>query len=214
MKLPNTSFNSTSHERYVIDAAVLLKDLEWNGDGWDYEELGATEGSVSIEVEAEYRQMEVNGAMHVAVKQNAVLEEFSATATASIKEISAKIIQQAINGKIETEGDDIPSGYTKISAQRFLDEDSFLKNIAFVGRLKHNNEHVIAVLDNPRVDEGLTAETEDGGEMAIEQTYRAHADVDDLRDDLNYLPLKFYLPDSVAEGRPEPVDPETLGVEA
>lgn len=202
--LPKTSFNSTSHERYVIDAAVLLKDLEWSGGEWTFEELGATSGAVSIEVEMSYRQMEVNGASHVAIKQHAVLEEFNATATAAIKEMSAKIIQQAINGKIETEGGDLPEGYSKVTAQRFLDEDSFLKNIAFVGRLSsHNDEAVIAVLDNPRVDEGLSGETEDNGEMAIEQTYRAYADIDDLRNDLNYLPLKFYLPNSIVDGAPE-----------
>lgn len=209
MSLPKTSFNETSHERFLIDAAVLLKDVSWNKDAneWEFEELGATEGSVSIEVAMEYRQMEVNGASHVDVKEYAVLETFSATATASVKELSAKIIQQAINGKLEAAGDEAPDGYSKVTPQRFLDNDSFLKNIAFVGRLKsHKNEQVIAVLDNPKVENGLNGETEDNGEMAIEQVYRAYASVSNLKDDLNYLPFKLYLPQSLVNGEPEEME--------
>lgn len=212
MGLPNTSFNATSHERYLIDAAVLLKDVSWNAEAeeWEFEELGATEGSVSIEVEMAYRQMEVNGTGHVDIKEHAVLETFAATATASVKEMSAKLIQQAINGKLESAGDEAPEGYSKITPQRFLDDSAFLKNIAFVGRLKsHQNQQVIAVLDNPKVDNGLSGDTEDNGEMAIEQVYRAHASIADLKKDINYLPFRIYLPQSLVDGDPEQMEVTT-----
>lgn len=204
MNLPKTSFNEKSHEKYVIDAAVLLANLKWQEGGWTFEELGATEGSVSVEVEMAWRQMEVNGAMHLDVKEHAILETFGATATSSVKEMSAKILQQAINGKVEEANGEAPDGWKKIVPQRFTNDETFLENIAFVGRLSsHSNQSVIFVLDNPKVDEGLSGETEDGGEMAIEQVYRAHASVKQLVADIDYLPLRIYLPGELnVEGRP------------
>lgn len=209
MSLPKTSFNETSHERFLIDSAVLLKDVEWNATAgeWEFEELGATEGSVSINVEMTYREIEVNGASHLDVREFTELERFSATATASVKEMSAKLIQHAINGKLEAAGDEAPDGYSKVTPQRFLDNDSFLKNIAFVGRLKsHNNEQVIAILDNPKTESGLPGDTEDNGEMAIEQVYRAYAKSADVKADLNYLPFRIYLPQSLVDGVPEEME--------
>ncbi|WP_423189424.1 hypothetical protein ACO1PF_00490 [Alkalibacterium sp. f15] len=210
MSLPNTSFTETSHERFIIDSAVLLKNVSWNAtaEEWEFEELGATEGSVSINVEMTYRQMDVNGASHVAVKEYEVLEEFLATAVASVKEMSAKIIQQALNGKLEdATAEEAPAGYSKVTPQRFLNDNSFLENIAFVGRLKsHNNEQVIAILDSPKVEGGLSGDTEDNGEMAIEQTYKAHATVAKLKADINYLPFRMYLPQSLVDGTPEQME--------
>lgn len=210
MGLPTVSFNSTSHEKYLIDSAVLLANLKWNStaEEWEFTELGATEGSVSITVDMAYRQMEVNGTSHLQVKQQQILETFNASATATIKEQSATFITRAINGElVELDSNEGPAGYKKIIPRRFVDDSSFLENIAFVGKLSsHGGQPIIAVLDNAKPTNGFNGDTEDNGEMAIEQEYVAHADVDDLKEDADYLPLRFYVPGSIVDGQPQELE--------
>lgn len=210
MGLPTVSFNSTSHEKYLIDSAVLLANLKWNSTAgeWEFTELGATEGSVSITVEMAYRQMEVNGTSHLQVKQQQVLETFNASATASVKEQSAAFITRAVNGElVDLENDEAPEGYKKIIPKRFLNDNSFLENVAFVGKLSsHGGQPIIAILDNAKPINGFSGDTEDNGEMAVEQEYVAHADVTDLKANPDYLPLRFFVPGSIIAGQPEELE--------
>lgn len=210
MGLPTVSFNSKSHEKYLIDSAVLLANLKWNStaEEWEFTELGATEGSVSITVEMSYRQMEVNGTSHLQVKQQQILETFNASATATIKEQSAAFITRAINGElVDIDANEAPSEYKKIVPKRFVNDESFLDNIAFVGKLSSNGgQPIIVVLDNAKPISGFNGSTEDNGEMAVEQEYVAHADINDLKENADYLPLRFYVPGSIIDGQPQELE--------
>ena len=67
-----------------------------------------------------------------------------------------------------------------------------VRHIAGVGTLSGTNEPVIAILDNVLCTGGLELATEDNGEAIIEQTYEAHATVEQL--DADEFPWRIFFP--------------------
>ena len=64
--------------------------------------------------------------------------------------------------------------------------------MAIVGALSGTNEQVIAILDNVISTGGLELTTEDNNEAIIEQTFEAHATVEQL--DADEFPWKILFP--------------------
>ena len=194
MVLKKTGYTSTTSKSYIINAATVYT-------GVTYAELtgfagtlhGATSGGVTLTIEQNYRDIEIDGTSHMKVKGNKVLESANGTITANMKEITAETIRKSLNGLLETAAvTDAPTGYKVITTKRAVEDADYLVNMAVVGTLSGTDEPVIAILDNVLCTSGLELGTEDNGEAVIEQTYEAHATAEQL--DADEYPWRILFP--------------------
>lgn len=214
MALKKTGYTSTTSKNYLINAATVYTGVKYEAEGGFSGTLhGATSGGVTLTVEQNYRDIEVDGTSHMKVKGNKVLESANATLTANMKEITAETIRQSLNGVItDAEETDGPTGYKVIRTKRYIDDGDYLDNIAVVGTLSGTNEPVIAILDNAISTGGLELSTEDNNEAVVEQTYEAHASVEQL--DADEFPWKILFPsDQTVSVTPASISLSLLGTE-
>ena len=194
MALKKTGYTSTTAKNYVINAATVYTGVTYaEAGGFTGTLHGATSGGVTVTIEQTYRDVEVDGTSHMKVVGNKVLEAATATATANMKEITAEIIRQSLNGTLATaEATDAPTGYKVITTKRQVEDTDYIDNMAIVGTLSGTDKPVIIILDNVLCTSGLELATEDNGEAIIEQTYEAHATVEQL--DADEYPWRILFP--------------------
>ncbi|WP_440896239.1 hypothetical protein ACS127_17215 [Amphibacillus sp. Q70] len=208
--LKKTGYTNKTSERYLIDAATVYTGVKYVKDeGFQGDLHGATSGGVTLTIEQEYRNVEVDGANHVPVRGNQVLETATGTITTNMKEITAETIRRALNGSIaDATEDEAPEGYEVIKSKRYIENDDYLENIAIAGRLSGTTKPIIAILDNALCTSGLEVATEDNNEAVIEQVYTAHATDEQLNSD--EMPWRIYYPKTTGNTNPEP-DPGAEG---
>ena len=194
MALKKTGYTSSTAKNYLINAATIYTGVSYTeGAGFSGTLHGATSGGVTLTIEQTYRDIEIDGTSHMKVKGNKVLEAANATVTANMKELTAENIRKALNGTIrEDEADEGPAGYRVIETKRYVEDDDYVDNIAVVGTLSGTDEPVIAILDNALATSGLELGTEDNNEAVVEQTYEAHATVEQL--DADQFPWRILFP--------------------
>ena len=194
MALKKTGYTEKTSKNYLINAATVYTDVTYaEGAGFTGTLHGATSGGVTLTIEQAYRDIEVDGTSHMKVKNNKVLEAANAYITANLKEITAESIKQSLNGAIEdAAADEAPTGYKVVTTKRYLEDGDYIGNMAVVGTLSGTNEPVIAILDNVISTGGLELATEDNNETVIEQTFEAHATVEQLEADK--FPWKILFP--------------------
>ncbi|MCJ7839981.1 hypothetical protein MUB24_03440 [Lederbergia sp. NSJ-179] len=201
--LRKTGYTNKTSERYIINAATIYTGVKFENGQFTGDLHGATSGGVTLTIEQEYRDIEVDGTGHVKVKGNKVLESANATITANMKEITAETIRRSLNGSIADASEkEAPKGYKVIKSKRYLEDGDYLENIAIAGRLSGTNQPVVAILDNALCTSGLELGTEDNNEAVIEQTYEAHATEEQLNSD--EMPWRIYYPEVSTEPEPEP----------
>lgn len=199
MPLTNNSFTKTSSKNFLLNAAAIYTNVTYtpgeegaSGD-WTGTKLGATSGGVSVKIEQTYRVIEVDGTSHMKVQGLEVLESAFATATAKVKEFTAELVRQALNGTTrDATADEAPTGTQVVESKRYLEDDDYIKNIGIVGKLSGSDEPVIFILDNVLVTGGLEVETEDNNEAVVEQSYEAHATYEQF--DADTFPWRIYFP--------------------
>lgn len=194
MALTTNSFSKDSAKNFLINSAAMYANVKYEtGTGWTGTKLGATNGGVSIKIDASYRKMEVDGTSVMDVVGLDVLESVSGTATAKLKEFTAETIRQALNGTVRDATEvEAPTGTKIVESKLMVEDTDYIKNIAVVGRLSGNDEPIIFVMDNALVTSGLEIETEDASEAVVEQEYKAHASFEQLEAD--QFPWRFYFP--------------------
>lgn len=201
MGLKKTGYNKSTAKNYLINAATIYTGVKFDPtEGFTGTLHGATSGGVTLTIEQTYRDIEIDGTSHMKVKGNKVLESANATVTANMKEITAENIRKSLNGTIRAaEANEAPSGYKVIETKRYLEDGDYVENIAVVGTLSGTKEPVIAILDNAISTGGLELGTEDNNEAVVEQTYEAHASVEQL--DADEYPWRILFPtvDGVVE---------------
>lgn len=202
MALKKTGYTDKTSKNYIINAATVFTNVVFNQETNDFTGTlhGATSGGVTLTVEQTYRDIEVDGTSHTKVKGNKVLESAFASAVANMKELTAENIQKSLNGTIrQATADEAPTGYKVIESKRYVEDSDYIDNMAIVGTLSGTNEPVIAILDNVISTGGLELATEDNNEAVVEQTYEAHATVEQL--DADKFPYRILFPnvDAVPE---------------
>lgn len=195
MALKKTGYSDTTAKNYLINAATIYTGVKYDDVAGDFTGTlhGATSGGVTLTVEQSYRDIEIDGTSHMKVKGNKVLESATATVTANMKELTAENIRKSLNGTIREAGvGEASVGYQVIETKRYLDDTDYIENMAIVGTLSGTDEPVIAILDNAISTGGLELGTEDNNEAVVEQTYEAHATVEQL--DADQYPWRILFP--------------------
>lgn len=195
MALKKTGYSNTTSKNYLINAATIYTGVKYDDVAGEFTGTlhGATSGGVTLTVEQSYRDIEIDGTSHMKVKGNKVLESATATVTANMKELTAENIRKSLNGTIREAGvGEASVGYQVIETKRYLEDGDYIENMAIVGTLSGTDKPVIAILDNAISTGGLELGTEDNNEAVVEQTYEAHATVEQL--DADQYPWRILFP--------------------
>jgi hypothetical protein len=197
MGLLKTGYTTTTSKNYIIDAAVVYCNVTYDElTGFTGTLLGATSGGVTFKDERTYRDIEVDGASHVKVKGNKVLESANGTVVARVKELTADNIGKAIHSTPRAaEATEAPEGYQVIEPKVTIDDSDYLENIAFYGQ-KSDGGDILIILDNALAVGGIEISTEDNNEAVIEMTFEAHATPDQVT--AGVLPWRIIMPGTEA----------------
>lgn len=180
-KVRKTGFTETTSKNYIVNAGTIYTNLTYDADeGFQGELHGATSGGVNVNIEIEYRNIEIDGAGWVELVGNRILQKGTASVTANMKEVTAETVRRSLNGAIDDATDEAPAGYKIVTSKRNLDDEDYLDNVAVVGTLSGTDEPVIIILDNALCTSGFNGEMVDDDEMVVEQTYEAHATYEQL----------------------------------
>ena len=187
MALAKTGYTENTPKNYVINAASVYTNVTYAAEGgFTGTLIGATSGGVTLTIEQNYRNPEVDGTSHVQgnVKGNKILESAKATAVINLKEITAENLKKGLNGSIaDAAAGTAPAGYKVIKTKRKVEDADYLTNICIVGTLSGTNNPIIAILDNAFCTGGIELATEDNGDAVVELTYEAHATATQLAAD-------------------------------
>lgn len=178
MVLANTGLTQNSVQKFVIDAAVIYKNLTFATEtGFTGDLLGATQGGVEINIEKKYRKIEVDGTKGRSVKGLEVVDEETTTAKATLLELSAANLALASGGQVLATSQF--TGYDQIEGKYTVSDSDYIKNFGVVGNLP-NGDKIIFILDNILITSALNIKTEDGKEAAVEIEGTSHATFDQL----------------------------------
>lgn len=196
--LQKTGYMADTPEKYLIDAATLYKNLAYDATSGTYtgELVGATNGGVEIDITQKYRDVEVDGTYWTPVKGNKALSSTEVVAKTSIKEFTAETLRLSINGTSRTVSDvnEAPKGYEIVEGKRYVEAEDYIDNLAVVGKISGSNRPIIFMLDNCLATAGAKIKTEDDKEAEIPVEFTAHADYDQLSNDV--LPYRIVFPTS------------------
>lgn len=179
-----TGITSQSLNSFVIDAGAVYVNL---GET-DERLLGATKEGSTFTIEAEMREMEIDG-VRQAIKGTKRIINVLATLTVNLLELSAENLSLALVGSELTEFTDenaTDPTHDVIRRAREIGTMDYIKNIAIVGKVNNTGDNFVGLLYNALSSGGLEMALEDENEAAIELTFTAHIDADDIADDGTY----------------------------
>lgn len=198
-KLPTSGYRKGSADNFVLNAGAVVRDLKWtSGEGWEYEEFGATSGGSTLELNNELRQMEIDGLFSTPVGGD-VIESSEGTIELNLLEFTRKNIQTALLADFEaSDGEEFPEGYDVIRPSRKVTEDHYIKNLAYIGTISGSDKPIIIIFDYAICTSGLEFNPQDSEDNTFSMTFSARTDADEIED--TSLPIRILLPQGDEEG--------------
>lgn len=179
-------------ESIIFDAGVLYKNFVSPAEPGD--RLGATRGGSEFALNAEFRDIEVDG-VPGPVKGLRRLVRIAPTMTINLLSLTKDNLMMAIPGATSEAGGTGFEDYDVITGGQVTDEHYF-DNIALVARTGAGKP-IIFVIENALADGNLSMAFNDQDEANPSVTFAAHFDPADLetQEDLfENLPFKIYYP--------------------
>lgn len=194
--LAKTAYQADTPEKYLIDSATLYRNLSFDPTSSMFhgELIGATNGGVEIDITQKYRDVDVDGTYWTPVKGNKVLSSTEVTAKANVKEVTAETLALSINGTnvLVADANEAPAGYSVVTGKRYVEDNDYIDNVAIVGKISGTDKPIIFILDNCLSTAGAKIKTVDDKEAEIPLELTAHADYDQLVNDV--FPYRIYYP--------------------
>lgn len=180
-----TGITTASLNRFVIDAGAVYV----NFGEVDERLLGATRDGNTFAIEVEMREMDIDG-VRQAVKGTKRVTSVAASVTCNLLELSAENLALSLTGSTLgewKETGDPAFTHDTIRRSREIGSMDYVKNIAIVGKVNNTGENFIGIIYNALASGGLELSLEDENEAAVELTFTAHIDPDDIEDNGTYL---------------------------
>lgn len=179
-------------ESIIFDAGVLYKNFVSPAEPGEI--LGATRGGSEFALNAEFREVEVDGAPGP-VKGLKRLVRLEPAITMNLLSLTKENLQMAIPGATSTPGDEAFEDYDVITGGQIKDEHYF-DNLALVARTGAGKP-IIFVIENALADGNLSVGFADNDESNPAVTFGAHfdpAELENQNDLFENLPFKIYYP--------------------
>ena len=189
-------------ESIIFDAGVLYKNFVSPAEPGDI--LGATRGGSEFALNAEIREVEVDG-VPGPVKGLKRYTKVAPTVTINLLSLTKDNILLAIPGASAEAGGTDFTDYDVITSGQITDE-SYFDNLALVARTG-SGKPVIFVIENALADGNLSLSFADQDEANPSITFQAHfdpANLESAEDLFENLPFKIYYPKKAAV--PDPPD--------
>ena len=193
MALKKHGITSQTIKNLVLGAGVIYKNLKYASNDWTGTVLGATSGGIKFNYEAQWLDIEVDGATVLVkgISKQKIGE--SATLEGQMTELTEDILVTALHLEKTTSED---SNYNKYISKSNITEDDYLENIAYVGTLS-NGKNVIIILPNALCTEAFELETKNAEQTTFSVKFECTADL--ANNTLDKLDIKIYYPNAEGE---------------
>lgn len=142
MGLKKHGITSETIKNMILGAGVIYKNLKYekSTSGWTGTPLGATSGGLKFNYEAQWLDVDVDGATVLikGVSKQKVGE--SATLEGQMTELTEDILVSALHLVKSTSED---TTYVKYVSKENITEDDYLENVAYVGTLSSGKNVII-----------------------------------------------------------------------
>lgn len=192
--LKNHGITEETVQNLMFSAGAYYKNLKVptsTTEKWTGTPLGATSGGGGFTVKPNYEQLQLDGAT-VAVKGTYVKNGEVASMKMNMTEFTEGVVVGALHLVEDTKAN--ITGYKKFVSKANLEEDDYLENIAFVGKLIDGRQ-VIVVMENAICVGAFEVDPKNGSQATYELEYQCTADI--TQDDLEHLPYHIYFPQEV-----------------
>lgn len=190
MGLKKHGITSETIKNMILGAGVIYKNLKYEkpSNGWTGTPLGATSGGLKFNYEAQWLDVEVDGATVLikGVSKQKVGE--SATLEGQMTELTEDILVSALHLVKSTSED---TTYVKYVSKENITEADYLENVAYVGTLS-SGKNVIIILPNALCTEAFELETKNAEQTTFAVKFECTADLEN--DSLNKLDIAIYYP--------------------
>jgi len=185
-----TGLTSNTKKYLQLDAGALFKNYTVGSDTPETAAaklIGATEGGATLAIVPEVRQISVDG-VKGPTKGYEVIDSWTATLTANIKEVKAETVALALGAA--TINTTVQTGFSKITPDAEIADSDYISNVTWVGKVSGSTNPMMIVLKNVLCLNGFNFTVQDKGEGNIPLVMTAHYDVAALDE----VPVEIYSP--------------------
>lgn len=194
MSLVKHGITSETPSNIPFGAGTWFRGLKYEeGIGWTGTVLGATSGGSSIKLMPEVKDIEIDGALALAMGL-AVMQGGSGEAEVNFAEITKDILTMTTLGEVlsETETGYI-DGFDCIQMKNSIKKGDYVENLGFVGYTADQSKQIIVILDYALCKSGFQLDPKNKENAVIKATFTAYGDIDT---DLDKIPVRIYYPKS------------------
>lgn len=196
MALPKHGITSATPSNIPFGAGTWFRDLKWEAEtGWTGTVLGATSGGSSIKIVNEIKDIEIDGALALAMGL-AFMQGGSGEAEVNFAELNRDILKYTTLGEVLTEDD---SGYVEgfdcIQTKNAIVAGDYIENLGFVGYTADGSKMIIVILDYALCKSGFQLDPKAKENSVIKATFTAYGGIDT---DLDKVPIRIYYPNVAA----------------
>lgn len=192
MALPKHGITANTPSNIPFGAGTWFRNLKWEAEsGWTGTVLGATSGGSSIKIVNEIKDIEIDGALALAMGL-AIMQGGSGEAEVNFAELNADILKMTTLGEVLSEGD---SGYIEgfdcIQTKSAIQKGDYVENLGFVGYTADQSKMIIVILDYALCKSGFQLDPKNKENAVVKATFTAYGD---LETDLDKVPIRIYWP--------------------
>lgn len=169
----------------VLDAGAFCKNYDLTKDFAANKAAGnvicATQGGGGFSATPTYRQIQVDG-MPSNWKGGEEITDLVATLNLKMVEQDAALAKLAL-GAAKTAAAKTPSGYTELTPKDQVEDEDYINNVCWVGKIRGSDKPVIIMLYNALALNGISWSFSDGTESITDCTLTAHYDPTATGDD-------------------------------
>lgn len=196
MALAKHGITKDTPSNIPLGAGTWFKGLKYEeGTGWTGTVLGATSGGSSIKLAPEVLDIEIDGALALAMGL-AVMQGGSGEAEVNFAELNADILKMTTLGEILTsESDNYVEGFDCIQTKSAIVAGDYVENLGFVGYTADKSKQIIVIMDYALCKSGFQIDPKNKENAVIKATFTAYGDIDT---DLDRVPVRIYYPKTAA----------------
>lgn len=192
--LPKHGITQDTPSNIPLGAGTWFKNLVFDAEnGWTGTVLGATSGGSSIKIVPEVKDIEIDGALALAMGL-AVMQGGTGEAEVNFAELNSDILKMTTLGEILDENSEgYVEGFDCIQTKNYIAKGDYVENLGFVGYTADQSKAIIAILDYALCKSGFQLDPKNKENSVVKATFSAYGDIST---DLDKVPIRIYWPKS------------------